>query len=110
MKTIIAGVMGLMLMTALPVMAADQHSGHSNSAYCTKHCNATQLGKEVKALENQIMADKAALKGGSGEKLATVMAKKEQIKKHLAQHEKEFADVKAELDKAEAELNQMETK
>ena len=100
--------LGVALLTVRPVMAAEgQHAGD----FCLKHCNVTQLKAEVKSLEKAVAADKAALKSpGGGEKLATLAAKNEQVKKHLGQHIKELEDLKAEADKTEAELNQMEKK
>ncbi len=109
-KGLLAGILGVALLAGWPLMAAEDHSKMS-AEYCTKHCNATQLRKEVKSLETAIAADRAAIKsGGSGEKVATLMSRKEQVKKHLAQHEKELQDLQAEADKAEAELNQLGTK
>ena len=106
-KRIIMGVIGMALSAHWPVFAAE----HAGGVYCAKHCNAMQLSKEVKALETEIAADKAALKSqGGAEKIATLNSKKERVKKHLDRHIRELADMKAELDKAEAELNQTEVK
>ncbi len=109
-KGLMAGILGMALLAGWPLMAAEDHSKHMGGAageFCTKHCNAVQLGKEVKALEKEIAADKAALKsGGSGEKLATLMSKREQLKKHLDQHAKELEDLKTRLEKDEAGMNQ----
>lgn len=102
-KALLTGIVGIALLVGGQVMAADKHDGD----YCAKHCNTMQLSKEVKALEKEIAADKAALKNqGTGEKAATLNARKEQVKKHVAQHEKELADLKARLEKAEAEMAQ----
>ena len=100
--------LGLALLAVRPLMAADgQHAGD----FCMKHCTVSQLKAEVKSLEKSIAADKAALKSpGSAEKLATLAAKNEKVKKHLDQHIKELEDLKAEADKAETELNQLERK
>ena len=99
---------GAAFLVVRPVLAVEvQHAGD----FCMKHCNVTQLKAEVKSLEKTIAADKAALKSpGGSEKLATLTAKNEKVKKHLDQHIRELEDLKAEADKAEAELNQMEKK
>ena len=104
---IVLGIIGAVMLASWPLAAMDQQSG----GYCAKHCNTMQLSKEVKSLEQQIGADRAALKsGGSGEKLATLNARKDQVKKHLDQHLKELTDLKAQLEKDEAELSQMGSK
>ncbi len=105
-KGLMAGILGMALLAGWPLMAAEDHSKMTGD-YCAKHCNGMQLSKEIKALEKEIAADKAALKStGTGEKPATLMGKKEQVKKHLAQHAKELEDLKTRLEKDEAGMNQ----
>lgn len=109
-KGLVAGIIGMALLTGGQLMADEGHA-KMGSEFCAKHCSATQLKAEVTSLEKKIAADRVALKSsGGGEKLATLMAKKDQVKKHLNQHIKELEALKAEADKAEAELNQMGTK
>lgn len=105
-KISVAAIAGMFLLAGWPLRAADSHS----SEFCLKHCTAVQLRKEVSSLEKTIANYKSALRnpGGSGEKLATVIAKKEELKKHIAQHEAELKALKADTEKAEMELAQME--
>ncbi len=114
-KTTIA-LMGLALLSGGTLMAAEQGMegmNHGDKAmhmkmsdeYCTKHCNAMEISKQVKDLEKAVEADKAALnKSGGSDKILTLEAKKNEVKKHLNQHIKELNDLKVELEKVEKEL------
>ena len=109
-KMLIATIMSAALLSGVSLRADEMKMDH-NKGYCAKHCNVMQLTKDVKALEKEIAADKAsAQNAGGAEKLATANAKKEQMKKHIDNHIRELADLKAELERSETELNQMGTK
>ncbi|MBI2118515.1 MAG: hypothetical protein HYT97_02690 [Elusimicrobia bacterium] len=99
-KRIIFGII-LLAMAGWPLVAADMKH---DADFCTKHCNAMQLSKEVKTLEKEIAAEKASLKAGSSEKAASLIAKKEKVKKHIGQHEAELSDLKTKLEALESEL------
>ena len=86
-----------------------KHMGH-DSQYCEKHCRTMDLRKEVQALDQEIAKDKAAGKAVPGGKMIEMQNRAKAVREHLAKHEKELADAHAELDKAEAELKQMEGK
>lgn len=116
MKKTMVVMLGLMALTVLPVRA-DEMSGMKmdnskmSAEYCAKHCNAVELRKEVISLEKAIATDKAAIKaGGGGEKVTTLMARKDQLKKKIDEAMKVLESLKADADKAEAELNQLGNK
>ena len=104
MKKHLAALVGLAVLAGAPAFAADQHQGMAHSGeYCTKHCRSTEIRKQLDALNAEVKKDKAAGKI-PGEKAIVQQNKAKEMREHLAKHEKEFADLKAELEKIEAEL------
>jgi hypothetical protein len=63
----------------------------------------------VQTLEKEIAKEKAAGKAPSG-KIIEMQNRAKAVSEHLAKHEKELSDARAELNKTEAELNQMQSK
>lgn len=80
-------------------------SDMDKSAYCKKHCNAEALRSEVDGLEKELKQVQA-----SGGKLIEVENKKEQIRKHIAQHQAELKDLQARLDGMDDKSSKTETK
>ena len=79
-----------------------QMQGMSNE-YCTKHCRATDIRKQLDGLKAEIEADKKAGKFTGGKVIET-QNKAKTLREHLAKHEKEFTDLEAELGRVEADL------
>lgn len=109
-KEIIVAMSLALLSPAAQVYAEDMMHAHSSAEYCTKHCRTTDLRKEVTALEEAIRKTKAENPMGGGGKLMEMQVRAKATREHLSKHEKELADVQAELDKTEAELKQLEGK
>ncbi|MBI2119930.1 MAG: hypothetical protein HYT97_09955 [Elusimicrobia bacterium] len=102
MKNIIALAVGIVFLAAWPLKAAE----HKHDAdFCLKHCTSVQISKEIKELENQIELSRNDLKKTGNEKLATIVTKKEEIKKHIKRHEEKLAELKVKLEALEKELN-----
>lgn len=100
MKRFILTAMMAAILGTLPVQADMQHG----SADCTKHCNSMQLDKEVKRLENEITANKQALKTGSADKAAALNSKRDALRKHIEQHERELEGVRSRLNSSDAQV------
>ncbi len=104
MKKHLAALVGLAVLAGAPAFAADQHQGMTHTGdYCTKHCRATDIRKQLDALNAEIKKDKAAGKM-PGEKMIIQQNKAKEMREHLAKHDKEFADLRAELEKIESQL------
>lgn len=109
-KRLLAGILGVALLAG-GVLRADEDHSKMSAEYCAKHCNAVELRKEVKSLEKSIATDRATIKAsGGGEKLTTLMARKDQLKKKIDEAMKVLEALKADADKAEVELTQLGSK
>ncbi|OGR56554.1 MAG: hypothetical protein A3I11_06365 [Elusimicrobia bacterium RIFCSPLOWO2_02_FULL_39_32] len=101
MKNIIALAVGIAFLFAWPLKAAERKH---DADFCLKHCTSVEISREIKQLENQIELSKNDLKKPGNEKLATIVAKKEEIKKHLKRHEDKLTELRIKLEALEKEL------
>ncbi len=99
-------IVGAGLVTPTGYARADmdhkQMQGMSNE-YCTKHCRAMDIRKQLDALKTEVEADKKAGKFTGGKVIETQNRAKA-LREHLAKHDKEFTDLEAELGRLEADL------
>ncbi len=103
MKKMIMALVGMALLTAGPLAAADKHPG----MYCEKHCNITSLRKEVKALEKAVEQDKSALQKPRSPDKGSFMDQTNKVKAHLNQHMAELTELQKDVEKLEKELLEM---
>lgn len=82
-----------------------KHEAKLKGDMCEKHCNAMQLRGEVESLEKELKQAQA-----SGGKLIEVENKKEQVRKHIAQHQAELNDLQARLNGKSMGTSGKETK
>ena len=111
MKRTTAAIVGTLMLGAgllAPIQYARADMDHMDmkgmsNEYCTKHCRAMDIRKQLDSLKAEIAADK---KAGTftGGKVIEVQNKEKALKAHLAQHEKEFSDLETELGKVEVDL------
>ena len=89
------GTLAFLLGAALLAIPAAVEA-HDDSEFCKKGCSSAALRKEVESLEKELKASNPGLK------TSEVEAKRERVRRHLAQHQAELVALQEHVDGPEA--------